>query len=99
MGAAAGDAPTPVTPGDSGSGPRLQAQAAPMLDTPAVWKGTINGVRMGDKEGKITTGVRRSEKEGREWNTKNLGSRLAVDAACAATAGGLVAPIITMIDQ
>jgi len=32
-------------------------------------------------------------------NTKNLGSRFAVDAACAATAGGLVAPLITIVDQ
>ena len=33
------------------------------------------------------------------WNTKRLGSRMAADAACAMTAGGLVAPIITMIDK
>ena len=32
-------------------------------------------------------------------NTKNLSSRFAVDAACAATAGGLVAPLITIVDQ
>ncbi|EMC93713.1 hypothetical protein BAUCODRAFT_76361 [Baudoinia panamericana UAMH 10762] len=34
-----------------------------------------------------------------EWNTKALGQRMAVDAACAATAGGLVAPVISMIDN
>lgn len=33
------------------------------------------------------------------WNTTNLGLRLAADGAAAATAGVLVAPIITMIDQ
>lgn len=33
------------------------------------------------------------------WNTKNLGQRLIVDAACAATAGGLVAPIVSIIDK
>jgi hypothetical protein len=34
-----------------------------------------------------------------EWNTKNLGQRLAVDAACGATAGFLVAPIVSMVDK
>ena len=38
-------------------------------------------------------------KDGSVWNTKRLGSRVAVDAASAMTAGGLVAPIITMIDK
>lgn len=33
------------------------------------------------------------------WNTDNLGSRLGADAAAAATASLLVAPIITIIDQ
>lgn len=33
------------------------------------------------------------------WNTRNLPSRMAVDALSAATAGGLVAPLITMIDK
>lgn len=33
------------------------------------------------------------------YNTKSLGPRLAADGAAAATAGVLVAPIITMIDQ
>jgi hypothetical protein len=34
-----------------------------------------------------------------EWNTKHLGRRLAVDAACAATAGFMVAPIVSMVDK
>ncbi|KAF2159344.1 hypothetical protein M409DRAFT_71119 [Zasmidium cellare ATCC 36951] len=38
-------------------------------------------------------------KETREWNTKNLGSRVAVDAGCAAAAGAMVAPIVSMIDR
>lgn len=38
-------------------------------------------------------------KESRDWNTKNLARRLGVDAMCAATAGGLVAPIITIVDK
>jgi hypothetical protein len=33
------------------------------------------------------------------WNMKNLGQRVAVDAMSAATAGGLVAPIVSMIDK
>ena len=44
-------------------------------------------------------GISVKEKEPKQWNTKNLSSRLAVDAASAATAGGLVAPIITVIDK
>ncbi|KAF2774471.1 hypothetical protein EJ03DRAFT_340595 [Teratosphaeria nubilosa] len=43
--------------------------------------------------------VQKVEKSVGEWNTKNLGSRLAVDAACAAGAGGVVAPVIAMIDR
>lgn len=35
----------------------------------------------------------------RTWNTKNLGLRLAADGAAAASAGVLVAPIITIIDK
>jgi len=86
MGAAAGE-PTPVTLGD-GSVQRLKVQSVPAMDAQPAWKGKINGVRINEKESGTT-----------EWNTKNLGRRLAVDAASAATAGGLVAPIITMIDK
>ncbi|KAJ9630587.1 hypothetical protein H2203_001110 [Taxawa tesnikishii (nom. ined.)] len=35
----------------------------------------------------------------RQWNTNNLGLRLCADGAAAATAGVLVAPVITMIDR
>ena len=34
-----------------------------------------------------------------EWNTTNLGLRLAADAGSAATASALVAPIICVIDR
>lgn len=44
-------------------------------------------------------GVKEKDSGQKQWNTANLGSRLAVDAACAATAGGLVAPIITIVDK
>ncbi|KAK5008157.1 hypothetical protein LTR28_004346 [Elasticomyces elasticus] len=37
--------------------------------------------------------------QARSWNTKNLGFRLGADVAAAATAGGMVAPVITMIDR
>jgi hypothetical protein len=33
------------------------------------------------------------------WNTRNLGLRLAADAASAASAAALIAPIITVIDR
>lgn len=35
----------------------------------------------------------------RAWNTSNLGYRLGSDALAALSAGGLVAPIITVIDR
>ncbi|CAG8005995.1 unnamed protein product [Penicillium salamii] len=35
----------------------------------------------------------------RPWNTKDLGKRLGVDAASAATAGALTCPLITIIDR
>lgn len=39
------------------------------------------------------------QKEKREWNTKNLGQRIAVDAGCAVAAGTMVAPVVSMIDR
>lgn len=35
----------------------------------------------------------------RRWNTRDLGSRLAVDVVSAATAGALICPMITIIDK
>ena len=35
----------------------------------------------------------------RPWNTKNLGLRLGADAAAAASAAALVAPVISIIDR
>ncbi|KAF1982640.1 hypothetical protein K402DRAFT_384224 [Aulographum hederae CBS 113979] len=35
----------------------------------------------------------------REWNTRSLGARVGADAVAAASAGALVAPVITMIDR
>ncbi|KAF2217575.1 hypothetical protein CERZMDRAFT_108268 [Cercospora zeae-maydis SCOH1-5] len=40
-----------------------------------------------------------AEKDVKDWNTKNLGQRLAVDAGCAAAAGALVAPVVSMVDK
>ena len=45
----------------------------------------------------LPTGM--SSQTGDEYNTHNLGLRLAADGAAAATAGVLVAPVITMIDK
>ena len=59
--------------------------AKPVWDVPASLDGEI---RMVEKE---------SEK--RDWNTKNLGRRIVTDAACAATAGGMVAPVIMTVDK
>ena len=33
------------------------------------------------------------------WNTKDLGKRIGVDVASAATAGALTCPLITIIDR
>ncbi|KAK0775566.1 hypothetical protein LTR38_015809 [Friedmanniomyces endolithicus] len=66
---------------------RGQAHAtAPVVDTSTARKTKVNGMKL-------------AEKERQQWNTRRLGSRMAVDAACAASAGGLVAPLITMIDK
>ena len=37
--------------------------------------------------------------KGKKWNTEKLGSRLAVDGMTAATAGGLVSPLIMVVDK
>ena len=42
--------------------------------------------------------TKKGKSDGR-WNTKNLGMRLGTDLMCAATAGGLVAPLITILDK
>jgi hypothetical protein len=34
-----------------------------------------------------------------KWNTKDLGKRVGVDVASAATAGALTCPLITIIDR
>ncbi|QIX01046.1 hypothetical protein AMS68_006563 [Peltaster fructicola] len=44
-------------------------------------------------------GVALKERKEAQWNTKNLVQRILVDAACAGSAGGLVAPVICMIDK
>ena len=54
---------------------------------------------VGSSRGGISVGKNENLKGESVWNTKRLGSRMAVDAASAMTAGGLVAPIITMIDK
>ncbi|GAB1744094.1 hypothetical protein NU219Hw_g1126t2 [Hortaea werneckii] len=59
--------------------------AKPLWDVPASLDGEIRMVEQ--------------EPEKREWNTKNLGRRIMTDAACAATAGGLVAPVILTVDK
>lgn len=35
----------------------------------------------------------------RKWNTKNLGGRLATDLVSAASAGAMIAPVISIIDR
>ena len=42
--------------------------------------------------------TKKGKSDGR-WNTENLGMRLGTDLMCAATAGGLVAPLITILDK
>lgn len=67
----------------------VRAAAPPVVDTESKQWGI---------GGKVAVREKASEKT-KQWNTAKLGSRLAVDAACAATAGGLVAPIITIVDK
>jgi hypothetical protein len=73
--------------GGGESEPRLTAppvEAVPWR-TPA--SGVLPGINMVEK------------KDGRAWNTRNLGLRIGTDALAAASAGVLVAPIITIIDR
>ena len=67
---------------------RFQPTPPEVMDTKAA--GVISKVGLKKKE--------KSEQDGR-WNTTKLGPRLGVDLMCAATAGGLVAPLITIIDK
>ena len=75
--------PRPAAAGGSNE----QAAALPVVDA---------AVDVGDVLNKV--GLKKKD-EKTKWNTQNLGRRLAVDAMCAITAGGLVAPIITMVDK
>lgn len=69
-------------------------QSVPVVDTPPKISLPIklNGLAIKEKEAPIP-------KEKKQWNTKNLGQRIAIDAMSAGSAGGLVAPIICMIDK
>jgi len=55
------------------------------------------GALIGGAATSATTGPTTSQRMG--YNTNNLALRLAADATSAATAGALVAPVITMIDK
>ncbi|KAK4959906.1 hypothetical protein LTR10_002794 [Elasticomyces elasticus] len=77
--------PSAVGHGSAELSQKMQAYAAPVVDTIPGLKAKVNGLKLADKE--------------TSWNIQNLGSRLAVDVACAVSAGGLVAPLITMIDK
>ena len=86
MGAGAGGAPATSLASTERKDETAVAQAPAVVDTQAL-------------PNLKKVGVSIKEKEPKQWNTKNLSFRLAVDAASAATAGGLVAPIITVIDK
>jgi len=89
MGAEAG-APSPVARDEHLD--QQQKRNVITASTESVWKNVPN-VNVKSKPGELLA------KTQQEWNTKNLGSRLAADGASAAAAGALVAPIITMIDK
>ena len=44
-------------------------------------------------------GLTSTDGKTKEWNTKNLSSRMGVDAVCAAASAGLVAPLIMIVDK
>jgi hypothetical protein len=49
--------------------------------------------------GKAIPAIKATDKEARAWNTRHLGSRIGADALAAASAGVLIAPIISIIDR
>jgi hypothetical protein len=49
--------------------------------------------------GKVVEPVQEMAVKAKAWDTRNLGWRIGADAAAAASAGVLVAPIITIIDR
>ncbi|GAB7362967.1 hypothetical protein MBLNU230_g3262t1 [Neophaeotheca triangularis] len=95
MGAEAGE-PAPVVSArsnhelargrDSNTAPATTTTTASVGAPPVVDRNGFQGLIPGVKEAKA-------------WNTKNLGGRLMGDAGAAAVAGGVVAPIITLIDK
>ncbi|KAK3678388.1 hypothetical protein LTR78_001685 [Recurvomyces mirabilis] len=74
-----------------------EAAATGSHDVPLSGRGQTQSKPLGEAP-KALKGVKVVEKS-TGWNTKNLSSRIMVDAACAATAGGMVAPLISMIDK
>ena len=65
---------------------RVQALAAPVIDT--------------DKENVLhKLGVKKKDDKSKDWNMKNLSSRLGVDALCAFVAAGSVSPVIMTVDK
>lgn len=64
-------------------------------DVRPAWKNAAPTVTGRPSESLLPKAVKKE----REYNTNKLGLRLAADAAAAASAGALVAPLITMIDK
>jgi len=73
---------------NAGEAHRVHNTLPHVTDTKTLVRNKIQGVRLTEKEPAAI-----------QWNTKYLGRRFMVDAACAATAGGIVAPLIVMIDK
>lgn len=73
----------------------------------SVWKatpGTLAGVGAGAtlpgvKARGAAAAATVEDKGGRAWNTRNLGWRVGGDVVAAASAGFLIAPIISIIDR
>ena len=85
MGAAA-EEQQPVPAGKREGEQRIQARAPPVIDT--------------EKDSLLEkVGLTKKEDGKKEWNTRNLSSRLGVDAMCAGAAAGLVSPLIMIVDK
>jgi hypothetical protein len=72
--------------------PSSQLTAQPKIDMPTADSSPLKPVS-------TIAELPLTEEKGQVWNTKNLGLRLASDAACGVFAATLVAPIITAVDK
>ncbi|KAM3511491.1 hypothetical protein MY11210_004849 [Beauveria gryllotalpidicola] len=79
--------------------PAAATTAQTALSTPSPTSSPTSSPTPSPISSSSTTTTTQSSSKPRQWNTKNLGSRLGADAVSASCAAGLISPLIAFIDK